>query len=201
MPIPYPKTYFLLSAADVKQLPKDEGIEVAIVGRSNSGKSSVLNRITQNKKLARVSKTPGRTQHINMFIIDEKRRIADLPGYGYAKAPPKAKAIWRKAIEAYFQTRTSLKGLVLVMDIRHPLKELDKQMLEFCETKGLNVHILLNKQDKLNKNEVKKTQQEVNNFLTHYTNSVTVQGFSALNANGLKELISVLDSWFQPPKQ
>src|SRR3990167_6215461 len=102
MPVPYQKAYFLLSVADVKQLPTDDGMEVAIVGRSNVGKSSVLNCITQSKNLARVSKTPGRTQHINIFVIDDKRRLADLPGYGYAKVPLAAKQQWQKTIALYF---------------------------------------------------------------------------------------------------
>src|SRR3990167_6494954 len=112
MSSPYQKAYFLLSVAEVKQLPPDEGVEVAMAGRSNAGKSSVLNRITQSKKLARVSKTPGRTQLVNIFMIDEKRRLVDLPGYGYAKAPPLAKMKWQKTIDAYVNTRKSLKGLI-----------------------------------------------------------------------------------------
>src|SRR5690348_8440294 len=141
----YQKAYFLLSVADVKQLPPDEGIEVAMVGRSNAGKSSVLNKITHSKNLARVSKTPGRTQLINLFVLDEKRRIVDLPGYGYAKVPLAAKLKWQKTVDTYIHHREALKGLVLVMDIRHPLRDLDLQLLEYCDHYALPVHILLNK--------------------------------------------------------
>ncbi len=121
----YQKAYFLLSVADVEQLPPDQGIEVAIVGRSNAGKSSVLNRITQSKGLARVSKTPGRTQMVNIFVIDDKRRLADLPGYGFAKVPLAAKLKWQETVDAYISGRECFKGLMLVMDIRHPMRDLD----------------------------------------------------------------------------
>jgi|SRR5579885_2419348 GTP-binding protein len=197
MAIHYQKAYFLLSVADVEQLPSDLGIEVAVVGRSNAGKSSVLNRITHNKSLARVSKTPGRTQMINMFALDEERRIADLPGYGFAKAPPAAKRKWQKTIDAYFRNRECLKGLILVMDIRHPLKDLDRQLLDYCEDRGLPVHILLNKADKLSNNDIGKTLREVKASLTGYHNSVTFQVFSALKGVGLKELHGLLDQWYE----
>ena len=192
----YQKAYFLLSVADVKQLPPDEGIEVAIVGRSNAGKSSVLNRLTQNKKLARVSKTPGRTQHINLFVLDDKRRIADLPGYGYAKVPLSEKAKWQKNVDTYLSTRTCLKGLVLVMDIRHPMRDSDVQLLDYCEHHQLAVHVILNKADKLSKGAAAKTMQEVKAALTEYDNSVTFQCFSALKGLGINELKSILDKWY-----
>jgi GTP-binding protein len=193
----YQKAYFLLSVADVEQLPPDRGIEVAIVGRSNAGKSSVLNRITQSKGLARVSKTPGRTQMINLFVLDEQRRIADLPGYGFAKAPLAAKRKWQKTIDAYIRDRECLKGLVLVMDIRHPLKDLDIQLLEYCDDRGLPVHIVLNKSDKLSHNDMSKTLRAVKAALTGYHNSVTFQGFSALKGTGVKELHLLLDKWYE----
>ncbi|RDI40077.1 ribosome biogenesis GTP-binding protein YihA/YsxC [Aquicella lusitana] len=192
----YQKAYFLLSVADVKQLPPDEGIEVAMVGRSNAGKSSVLNRITQSKGLARVSKTPGRTQHVNVFVLDERRRLTDLPGYGYARVPVAAKEQWQKTVDAYIRTRGSLRGIILVMDIRHPLKELDLQLLEYCDRYNLPVHILLNKADKLSKGAVAKTFQSVKAALTRYHNSVTLQSFSALKGKGIDELHSVLDAWY-----
>lgn len=193
---PYQKAYFLLSVADIKQLPPDEGIEVAIVGRSNAGKSSILNKITHNKNLARVSKTPGRTQLINIFVIDKERRLADLPGYGYAKVPLAAKQKWQKLVDSYIAKRNALKGLILVMDIRHPLKELDLQLLAYCEHSQLPVHILLNKADKLSKQSVQKTLREVQAILTHYHNSVTLQSFSALKGTGIKELNSLLNQWY-----
>lgn len=193
----YQKAYFLLSVADVKQLPPDTGIEVAMVGRSNAGKSSVLNRITQNKSLARVSKTPGRTQMVNLFVIDDQRRIADLPGYGYAKVPLAAKLKWQKTVDAYISDRECLKGLVLVMDIRHPFKELDLTLLEYCDHRGLPVHILFNKSDKLTKNDIANVLREAKTQLASYRNTITFQLFSALKGVGLKELHSVLDKWYE----
>lgn len=193
----YQKAYFLLSVADVKQLPPDQGIEVAMVGRSNAGKSSVLNKITQCKALARVSKTPGRTQQINIFVIDDKRRLVDLPGYGYAKVPLAAKQKWEKTIDAYFHQRESLKGLILVMDIRHPLREQDVTLLEYCDDRGLAVHILLNKADKISRGAAAKTLHTVKAALTSFRNSVTLQTFSALKGTGIKELHSLLDQWYE----
>jgi GTP-binding protein len=192
----YQKAYFLLSVADVEQLPPDEGYEVAMAGRSNAGKSSVLNRITQSKSLARVSKTPGRTQMVNMFVIDEQRRLADLPGYGYAKVPLQAKIKWQKTVDAYIEDRECLKGVVLVMDIRHPFKDSDLQLLEYCDLRGLPVHLLLNKSDKLSNNEIANTLREVKGTLTGYHNSVTFQLFSALKGTGIKELHAILNQWY-----
>lgn len=191
------KAYFLLSAADVKQLPPDQGVEVAMVGRSNAGKSSVLNRITHNKQLARVSKTPGRTQLVNIFVIDDKRRLVDLPGYGFAKVPLAAKLKWQKTVDEYVSQRESLKGVVLVMDIRHPLKELDVQLLEYCDQRGMAIHILLNKADKLSKSAALATLHQVKKAVGNYTNSVSMQIFSALKGTGVKELESLLDEWYE----
>lgn len=193
----YQKAYFLLSVADVSQLPPDEGYEVAMVGRSNAGKSSVLNRVTKNKGLARVSKTPGRTQMVNIFVLDDQRRLADLPGYGYAKVPLQAKLKWQKTVDAYVAERQCLKGVVLVMDIRHPFKDLDLQLLEYCDERNLPVHLLLNKADKLTNNEIGKTLQYVKQVLTEYHNSVTFQLFSALKNTGIKELHAILDEWYE----
>jgi GTP-binding protein len=197
MPSHYQKAYFLLSVANVKQLPPDEGIEVAIVGRSNAGKSSVLNRITHSKALARVSKTPGRTQMVNIFVLDETRRIADLPGYGYAKVPLKAKLQWQETVDEYIRGRKCLKGLLLIMDIRHPLKETDLQLLDYCEAQGLAVHIILNKADKLSRGAAANTLKEVKAALTEYDNSVSLQCFSALKGAGTMELQKVLDDWYE----
>lgn len=193
----YQKAYFLLSAADVKQLPPDEGLEVAIVGRSNAGKSSVLNTLTKQNKLARVSKTPGRTQLLNTFVLDDDRRLIDLPGYGFAKAPAAAKAKWEEAINDYVTERKSLKGLLLIMDARHPLKPLDQTLLEYTSERGLPVHILLNKADKLSRGAMAKTLLETKAALTAYANPVTVQSFSALKGTGYKELLTVLDQWYE----
>lgn len=196
MSIDYQKAYYLLSVADTKQLPPDTGIEIAIVGRSNAGKSSILNKITKQKQLARVSKTPGRTQLINIFVLDAERRLIDLPGYGYAKVPVAAKARWQALIDRYLSMRNSLKGMLLIMDIRHPLKELDLQLLAYCQAKKLPVHILLNKSDKLSKGAAAKVMHAVKATLTPYANSVTLQGFSALTGAGLKELYAQLDKWY-----
>ena len=193
----YQKTYFLLSVAEVEQLPPDEGIEVAIVGRSNAGKSSALNKIAAIKGLARVSKTPGRTQLVNVFVIDEDRRLTDLPGYGFAKVPLAAKLKWQKTVDEYIQTRQSLRGLIVVMDIRHPMRDLDIQLLEYCEHSNIPVHILLNKADKLSNNAIAKTVHEVKAALTGYSNSVTFQVFSALRGTGIKELHQQLDKWYE----
>jgi len=186
----------LLSAAEIKQLPPDQGIEVAIVGRSNAGKSSVLNRITQSKNLARVSKTPGRTQLINVFVLDENKRIVDLPGYGFAKAPLAAKQKWERAINEYICTRESLTGLVMIMDIRHPLRELDQLLLDFCEHDELPVHIVLNKADKLSKGAAGSTLQAVKKSVESYTPTPSVQLFSALKGIGIEELHKQLDRWY-----
>ncbi len=193
----YQKAYFLLSVAEIKQLPTDTGIEVAIVGRSNAGKSSVLNRITNNKGLARVSKTPGRTQMVNFFVIDAARRLADLPGYGFAKVPLAAKAKWQKTVNAYIEQRQSLKGLVLIMDIRHPLKDMDRQLLQYCEHRELPVHIVLNKADKISKGECAKTLLAVKKALQDYQATLTIQTFSALKGDGMMALHAQLDSWYE----
>ncbi len=192
----YQKAAFLLSVADLDQLPHDEGIEVAIIGRSNAGKSSVLNQLTQNKGLARVSKTPGRTQLINLFGLDEHRRLADLPGYGYAKVPPSMKQKWQALLDNYLRSRECLRGLILVMDIRHPLKEFDEQMLGWANQCDLPVHILLNKCDKLTQSAASKVVRDVKERLEIFTNEISLQGFSALKGKGVKELRDKMDAWF-----
>ncbi len=195
MSLPYQKAYFLLSAQEVKQLPPDEGTEVAIVGRSNSGKSSVLNRLTRNKNLARVSKTPGRTQLINVFSLDECHRLIDLPGYGYAKVPLAVKRHWENSIDEYLRTRLSLKGLILVMDIRHPLRELDQVLIEYCESRTLPVHALLNKADKLSKQAAQRTIRTIEATLKA-SSLVTCQLFSAQANEGILALEKQLDKWY-----
>lgn len=192
----YQNAKFLLSVAKLEQLPPDQGIEVAIVGRSNSGKSSVLNQLTQNKALARVSKTPGRTQHINLFGFDDNRRMADLPGYGYAKVPPAVKHHWEKTLDAYLRTRECLKGLILVMDIRHPLKDFDKQLLTWGSNCELPIHILLNKSDKLSSGAVKNTYFAVEKALSEFENPISIQVFSAIKGIGVKEFKEVLNQWY-----
>lgn len=195
MPIHFTKAAFLLSVNALHQLPNDEGLEVAFVGYSNVGKSSVLNCLTKNKRLARVSKTPGRTQFINLFAIDAKHRIADLPGYGFAKVPLTMKEKWLTLINAYLKTRKSLCGLVLIMDIRNPLKELDLTLIDWCTAFEVPLHIVLNKSDKLSKSANQIAIRQVEKSLEH-TPLVSTQLFSALKKIGIKELQNILNQWF-----
>lgn len=197
---PYRQARYVISAHDLKQLPPDTGVEVAFAGRSNSGKSSSINTLTDQKSLARTSKTPGRTQQIIIFDIDDERRIADLPGYGYAKVPTKLKAHWRHVLQQYFNRRSCLQGVVLVMDIRHPLRPFDEQMLSWCESSGVSCHVLLTKADKLKRGPAQSTLLQVRKSLPA---GATAQVFSARNRDGLHELIQQLNSWYaiEPPGQ
>ena len=186
---------FLTSASKFNQCPPDSGWEVAFAGRSNSGKSSAINSLTGNKKLARTSKTPGRTQLINFFHLTEQQRLVDLPGYGFAKVPQAVKREWTKQLEHYLQKRESLRGLVLLMDVRHPLQPFDEQMLGWALAASMPVHILLTKADKLKKGPAKSTLLQVQAQLVEHADLVSVQLFSALKHTGHAELIEVLDSW------
>lgn len=194
---PYTKATFLKSAARVNQLPPDEGYEVAFAGRSNAGKSSALNCLTQIRQLARTSKTPGRTQLINLFTLDEKRRLVDLPGYGYAEVPLKIKETWQKTLTQYLGSRQCLAGLILLMDCRHPLKDLDQLMVDCAIDRQLPVHILLTKADKLNKSEVKNVVSIVKKHYELYDSLISVQAFSTLKKEGLDALITQLNSWYE----
>ncbi len=194
--IPYHHASFLISASRLDQLPPDTGIEVAFAGRSNAGKSSALNAITGIKSLARTSKTPGRTQLINLFALDEERRLTDLPGYGYAKVPEKVKRHWQQTLGRYLEQRQCLQGLVLVMDIRHPFKDYDRQMLEWCRHSGMAVHVLLTKADKLKRGAAASALQQVRKSLPEYHPGATVQLFSALKRQGVEEAQAQLDKWF-----
>lgn len=192
---PYTKAVFLKSAARVVQLPEDSGYEVAFAGRSNAGKSSALNCLTGIKGLARTSKTPGRTQLINLFSLDAERRLVDLPGYGYAKVALQVKMDWQKNLAHYLEVRKSLKGLVLLMDVRHPLKDLDKMMVDWALDRELPVHILLTKADKLSRSDVKNALLQVRKFYDLATHLLSVQSFSALKKEGVDDLISKLNQW------
>ncbi len=192
----YTRATFMLSVAQLAQLPADQGIEVAFIGRSNAGKSSVLNQLTCNRALARVSKTPGRTQHINLFALDAERRLADLPGYGFAKVPLAVKKEWQQLINSYLATRACLRGIILVMDIRHPLKPFDCDMLEWASESQLSTHILLNKADKLTQREAAKVLNDVKNRIATLPTENSVQTFSALKGAGAKELRAQLNKWF-----
>lgn len=186
-------TKYLMSSPTLAQCPADIGAEVAFAGRSNAGKSSAINALTGQKSLARTSKTPGRTQQIVLFEIDEERRIADLPGYGYAKVPEKLRAHWREIMQAYFERRRSLRGVVLVMDIRHPLRPFDEQMLAWCSAARVPCHVLLTKADKLRRGPAQTTLLKVRKALPA---GATAQVFSARSPSGLDELIDRLDRWY-----
>lgn len=191
----YQQAKFTQSASSIKSLPAELGFEVAFAGRSNSGKSSSLNKVCQQKSLARTSKTPGRTQLINFFALPEGRYLVDLPGYGYAKVPEKVKLQWQQFIEDYLHQRWTLKGIVLVMDIRHPLKDYDRMMLGWAGHKGIPVHVLLNKSDKLKRSQINNALFKVKKALKQSKTPVSVQTFSALSGDGLEKLWQVLDSW------
>jgi len=191
---PFRIARYVISAHQLKQLPSDQGIEVAIAGRSNAGKSSAINVLTDQKALARTSKTPGRTQQIVIFELDEHRRIADMPGYGYAKVPLKLKAHWRSVMQRYFQTRQCLRGVVLVMDIRHPMREFDQQMLAWCESTDLPCHILLTKADKLKRGPAQSTLLKVRRGLPDIA---SIQVFSSSKKTGLDELVDKLSGWYE----
>ncbi|STX44765.1 GTP binding protein EngB [Legionella donaldsonii] len=193
---PYTQASFLKSAARVEHLPADEGFEVAFAGRSNAGKSSALNCLTGIKQLARTSKTPGRTQLINLFSLDDQRRLVDLPGYGYAQVAQQVKLDWQKNLAHYLEVRQCLKGLVLLMDCRHPLKELDKMMVDWSLNRELPVHILLTKADKLSRGDVKNAVIKVRRHYQLMEEFVTVQAFSSLKKEGVDELITKLNEWF-----
>ncbi|HAT6978677.1 TPA: YihA family ribosome biogenesis GTP-binding protein [Legionella pneumophila] len=198
MPInSYSKAVFLKSAARVNQLPEDSGYEVAFAGRSNAGKSSALNCLTNNKNLARTSKTPGRTQLINLFSLDEQRRLVDLPGYGYAKVAMEVKLEWQKNLAHYLETRQCLRGLILLMDVRHPLKDLDQILVNWALHRELPVHILLTKSDKLSRSEVKNAVLKVRQYYELAEHLVSVQAFSSVKKDGVEELISLLDRWYE----
>lgn len=195
----YQTAKYLLGAAKLKQLPPDQGIEVAFAGRSNAGKSSALNTLTQQRGLARTSKTPGRTQLINVFTLDEGRRLIDLPGYGFAKVPKAMKEQWQAELGKYLQTRQCLHGMVLLMDIRHFLKDTDVQMLEWAASVQLPVHCLLSKSDKLKSGAKSKALMQCKKQLKAIHPEASVQAFSSLKREGLDQLFTKLDHWYEPP--
>lgn len=188
---------FYTTVNHLKDLPATTA-EIAFVGRSNAGKSSAINTLTNHTRLAYVSKTPGRTQHINFFELANGRFMVDLPGYGYAQVPEAVRQHWVTLLGNYLQTRSQLIGLILIMDIRHPLKELDKRMLDFFAVTKQPVHILLSKADKLSKNEQIKTLAMVKKLLQPYVarQLVTVQLFSSLKKQGIDEVNDIVAAWF-----
>lgn len=199
--INYQKATFLTSAPDIKALPADTGIEVAFAGRSNAGKSSALNTLTRQNGLARTSKTPGRTQLINTFALAENQRLIDLPGYGFAKVPLAVKEKWQKALSEYLMKRESLKGIVILMDIRHPLKDLDQDLIHWAVQSDLQVLLLLTKADKLSPGPRKKVLMEVTEASMAFMGDVTVQVFSSLTKLGLAELEQKLDQWYSAEQE
>ncbi len=188
---------FYTTVNHLKDLPATTA-EIAFVGRSNAGKSSAINALTNHTRLAYVSKTPGRTQHINFFELANGQFMVDLPGYGYAQVPEAVRQHWVTLLGNYLQTRSQLIGLILIMDIRHPLKELDKRMLDFFAVTKQPVHILLSKADKLSKNEQIKTLAQVKKLLQPYVarQQVTVQLFSSLKKQGIEEVNQIVSEWF-----
>ncbi len=199
-PNPFARAQYLLAAHNYRQLPSDGGFEVAFAGRSNAGKSSALNALCQQNALARVSKTPGRTQQLVYFGLPphENKYLVDLPGYGYAKVPQELQAHWQAFLDGYFGSRIALRGLVVVMDVRHPLKEYDRQMLGYAMRRGLPAHVILTKADKLSRGAGGNTLQAVRMELGRsYADSVSVQLFSGESKQGVEELRSVLAGWLQ----
>lgn len=186
---------FVRSVHDLRDLPPPAGFEVAFAGRSNAGKSSAINTLADHNRLAFVSKTPGRTQLINFFELASGAYLVDLPGYGYAKVPETIRKHWEHSLATYLQTRSSLQGLVLVMDARHPLTPRDRLMLEWFAPTGRPVHVLLTKADKLSRGAAARTLQEVRKDLRSYGESYSAQLFSSLKATGIEEAEAVLSGW------
>ncbi|PCK01277.1 MAG: YihA family ribosome biogenesis GTP-binding protein [Alteromonadaceae bacterium] len=195
---------FLISAPSIKECPPETGFEVAFAGRSNAGKSSAINTLTNNKKLARTSKTPGRTQLINFFQLSntDSLRIVDLPGYGYAKVPLAMKKKWQANLSVYLQERQCLQGLVLLMDIRQPMQEFDSMMINWAVEAEMPVHALLTKSDKLNRGNAKSTLLKFQRHLddANVGDLVSAQTFSSLSKEGLPELKTVLNRWLLAPQ-
>jgi len=191
----YRRARFLTSAGRLSQCPPDRGREVAFAGRSNAGKSSAINALTGNGKLARTSRTPGRTQLINFFSLGEDQRLVDLPGYGYARAPEAVKREWNRRLELYLQRRRSLRGLVMSMDVRHPSRDFDRLLPEWATAARMPVHILLTKADKLGKGPAGSALLKVRDQLAGRAEPVSVQLFSAPKRIGLRELSDLLDIW------
>lgn len=190
---------FITSAAKLEQLPADTGIEVAFAGRSNAGKSSTLNALANRRQLARSSRTPGRTQLINLFSIGEDRRLVDLPGYGYAQVSEEIKDRWQKTLGQYLQQRECLKGLILVTDIRQAFNPLDQQMLEWASECQLPLHLLLNKADKLKRSQQSIAFRQAKAIMhKDYADLHSVQLFSASKKIGVELVHQKLNQWFYP---
>ena len=195
------RAVYVASAHDRKELIPDGGWEVAFAGRSNAGKSSAINTITGHTRLAFASKTPGRTQLINFFGLGEERYLVDLPGYGYAEVPEKERRRWGEFVAAYLMERRALRGLIVIMDARHPLTPLDQQLLDWFLPTGKPVHILLTKADKLSRREAAETLTEVRAAVRAAGPSCTAQLFSSLKRTGIREAEVVLAQWLDLPER
>lgn len=191
------KATFTLSAPDIRKLPNDSGIEVAFAGRSNAGKSSALNTLTNQKSLARTSKTPGRTQLINVFEIAENKRLIDLPGYGFAKVPLEMKKKWQKALGEYLEKRECLKGIVILMDIRHPLKDLDMDLINWAVDSELPILALLTKADKISQGKRSAEVLKVKKALASLQGDIKVIAFSSLKYTGSEQADAIICEWFK----
>ncbi len=190
---------FLTTVAHLRDLPQDAEVEVAFVGRSNAGKSSAINTLAGRVRLAYVSKTPGRTQHLNYFTIKPGKYLVDLPGYGYAKAPEAVRSQWEGLLGPYLQQRSPLAGLVMIMDCRHPLTDLDKRMMDWFLPSGRPIHVLLSKADKLSRQEQTAVLRKVRQALGEISERCTVQLFSSLKKTGIEECEAVLGRWLDIP--
>lgn len=192
----FQNAHFITSAPDIRAMPEDTGIEIAFAGRSNAGKSSSLNTLTKQRKLAHTSKTPGRTQLINVFEISPGYRLIDLPGYGFAKVPLEVKKKWQKSLSEYLQKRSSLKGLVVLMDIRHPFRDLDNDLIQWAVECHLPVLALLTKADKLKQSPRAKVLNQMREKAALFPGDVQVEVFSSLKGIGLNKLENKLMNWY-----
>lgn len=191
----YQRARFLTSVNSFSQLPPDTGREVAFAGRSNAGKSSALNLLTGQRNLARTSKTPGRTQLLNFFLVEPERHLVDLPGYGYAQVPEAIRRHWQALMERYLRERTALCGLLLLVDVRHSLTGLDSQLLAYCAAQQLAVHLLLTKADKLSRNQAATALRQTRQALQADFPNISAQLFSAVTGEGVAETYAQLDHW------
>jgi GTP-binding protein len=194
----FQQTTFMKSTTKLDQFPPDQGQELAFVGRSNAGKSTVMNVLCQQRQLAKSSKTPGRTQLINFFSVTEQLRLVDLPGFGYAKVPQAVQKTWHLMMQEYFENRESLKGLVHIMDVRHPMQPLDEVMLDWAYNKGCSVHVILNKADKLSFSQAKQQYFLVAKAINNCWPGSSLQLFSGLKRQGIDEAFDQLQIWLGP---
>lgn len=195
-PLDFRKTKFITSAPNIKALPSDLGSEIAFAGRSNSGKSSALNAICDQNRLAKTSRTPGRTRLINLFEVSPHCSLVDLPGYGYAAVPDSMKREWQRSMSEYLQKRNALRGIVITMDIRHPLKDHDRLIIDWSLAANLPALILLTKADKLSASQRAKTIKDLKYDLMEFGGNFTIIAFSALRKIGIEDTRAVLRQWF-----